>query len=96
MRILYSEWPEQKPIVEKWQNGQGPDYYYRFNFDNLKWWWKARRCKHVFKGPDMQPRDFEGMIEWPCSKCGKTYREPYGLAMLKYGKITGPWGTVKE
>jgi hypothetical protein len=53
---------------------------------------RQRFCKHIFRGPDMQLRDNEGMVNWLCSKCGKMFREPYGLAMGDYGTITGPWG----
>ena len=52
--------------------------------------WKQRRCRHVFRGPDLQPRDADGMVTWPCSKCGKVHRLEYGL--LAPGEITGPWG----
>ena len=47
-------------------------------------------CAHVFRGIDMQPRDSDGLLPWPCSKCGKVFRMEYGL--LAPGEITGPWG----
>lgn len=52
--------------------------------------WRQRCCAHVFRGIDMQPRDSDGLLPWPCSKCGKVFRMEYGL--LAPGEITGPWG----
>lgn len=48
-------------------------------------------CKHVFRPCDMQPRDNEGMVTWPCSKCGKVFTEPYGLKILENGTCEGNW-----
>lgn len=56
--------------------------------------WKQRRCKHLFRGPDLRRRDAEGMVSWPCSKCGKMHHMEYGL--LAPGEITGPWGVRDE
>lgn len=52
------------------------------------------RCKHVFRGVDMGPRAADGLLVWPCSKCGKEHRMEYGL--LAPGEITGPWGVRDE
>jgi hypothetical protein len=48
-------------------------------------------CRHVFKGCDLQSRDENGMVKWPCSKYGKVFEGEHGLQMSNYGKITGPW-----
>lgn len=53
-------------------------------------------CRHIFKGSDMQPRNSDGLVIWPCSKCGKVFKEPYGLKMSDHGTITGPWGTERD
>ena len=53
-------------------------------------------CQHLFRAPDLQPRDSDGFVTWPCSKCGKVFKEPYGLRMAEHGLITGPWGTTRE
>jgi hypothetical protein len=54
-------------------------------------------CLHEFRGIDLQPRDAAGMVTWPCAKCGKVYREPYGVLMASHGTITGPWsGSMKK
>lgn len=52
------------------------------------------RCRHVFRGVDMGPRDADGLLVWPCNKCGKEHRMEYGL--LAPGEITGPWGVRDE
>lgn len=52
---------------------------------------KQRFCKHVFRGIDLTGRNEDGNIQWPCSKCGKVFIEPYGIAVTTHGKITGPW-----
>ena len=48
-----------------------------------------RRCIHEFRGVDLPPRDADGMIRWPCSKCGEVFAMQYGLDAP--GHILGPW-----
>lgn len=56
---------------------------------------RIRYCNHVFKGPDLQTRDAEGYVTWPCSKqCGLVWRGTCGIDAP--GKILGPWGTVNK
>ena len=62
--------------------------------DRLVMWWNIKTCRHVFKGPDLIPRDETGNVTWKCSKCGFVWRGPYGLAAP--GEIVGPWGTTKH
>lgn len=52
------------------------------------------RCRHVFRGVDMPPRDGDGKVRWPCSKCGQVFAMDYGLQAP--GAITGPWGSVNR
>lgn len=53
-------------------------------------------CKHEFKGKDMQPRDHEGIVKWPCYKCGKIFTAPYGLKILEKGRCIGSWCLIKN
>lgn len=49
-------------------------------------------CKHEFNIYDSPGRDAEGMLDWPCYRCGKIFRVPYGLALpgqLIQDKTTG-------
>ena len=56
---------------------------------------KQSRCKHVFIGIDMGHRDSSGYLDWACSKCGKIFVVEYGLQIMNYGKISGPWSERK-
>jgi hypothetical protein len=47
---------------------------------------KSIICRHKFKIKDMQPRNQEGNVIWPCCKCGKIYIEECGLDVLNHGK----------
>jgi hypothetical protein len=62
-------------------------------FDLLVMFFKQRFCSHVFRGPDMGHRNEQGVLAWPCSKCGKVYEFEYGLQAQDHGQILGPWGT---
>lgn len=64
-------------------------------FNRLVMFFKQRFCRHVFAAPDMQPRNDEGIVVWPCRDCRKVYEFEYGLQALDHGEIVGPWGTVK-
>lgn len=46
-------------------------------------------CRHEFAYEDLEPRDKAGMVQWPCQKCGRVFREPYGLAMGGHGTLIG-------
>lgn len=51
------------------------------------------RCRHVYRGVDIVPRNAEGIVEWPCSICDHVARVEYGLQVIREGgTITGPWG----
>ncbi len=60
--------------------------------ERLKRWIQQKLCSHQFRGVDLGPRNFEGLVSWPCAKCGRVYQEPYGILMGNHGEITGPWG----
>ena len=57
----------------------------------FKLWYKQKFCKHLFYGKDMIPRNDEGIVKWPCSKCGKMFSAENGLEILKNGKMGGSW-----
>jgi hypothetical protein len=44
-------------------------------------------CRHEFSLLELQQRDKTGLVTWPCSKFGKVFREPYGLAVLAHGRL---------
>jgi len=64
----------------------------------LEWWKsflikrKQAKCKHYFRVADFGSRDKTGYLEWPCSRCGKVFRESCGLDVLVNGKCDGKWG----
>lgn len=53
---------------------------------------KQKFCNHLFEPKDMKSRNKNGIVEWNCCKCGKVFKEEYGLKILEYGKCTGKWG----
>lgn len=53
-------------------------------------------CKHCFKVKDFKPRDKDGFVEWDCSKCGKVFKDEYGLKILENGKCDGKWGRQND
>lgn len=56
-------------------------------------WLRLRRCRHLFRGVDLRPRDAAGIVSWPCARCGFVWRGEYGLKAP--GTITGPWSPEK-
>lgn len=48
-------------------------------------------CSHEFKGKDMQFRNKQGIVKWPCYKCSKEFEAENGLDILKHGKCIGEW-----
>jgi len=48
------------------------------------------RCKHEARLCDLQPRDADGMVTWPCRKCGKVWRGDHGLALPLTWRVVGP------
>ena len=58
---------------------------------NILKWFRRKICSHLFKAADMQSRDSNGIIHWPCSKCNKMFTAAYGLKILENGKCDGKW-----
>lgn len=42
---------------------------------------KQRFCTHTYQLIEMQPRNEQGLVKWPCMKCGKVWSGEYGLAV---------------
>lgn len=57
----------------------------------LRFFKKLKPCSHEFRGLDMQLRDEQGIVRWPCCKCGKEFKAKSGLEILKHGKCIGEW-----
>jgi len=53
-------------------------------------------CGHLFDPPDMKTRDKSGMVEWPCCKCGRVFRDTCGLYIIYAGRCTGNWVGKKQ
>lgn len=53
-------------------------------------------CRHQFRGVDLSLRGADGMVRWPCHKCGKTFAAPYGILIQSHGPIGGPWTSLNE
>lgn len=52
-------------------------------------------CSHVVLGNDLGERDSDGMVKWPCSKCGKVFKADCGLHILGPNvKCGGQWGEI--
>ena len=58
----------------------------------FKWFSKPKKCAHEFYGYDMESRDENGNVHWPCSKCKKLFVAECGLDILRHGKAMGGWG----
>lgn len=48
-------------------------------------------CIHEFRGRDIQYRNEQGTVKWPCDKCGKMFEAECGLDILHHGKCIGDW-----
>lgn len=46
-------------------------------------------CSHEFRFRDMQHRDSQGLVRWPCHKCNKLFIAENGLKILTKGKCIG-------
>lgn len=46
-------------------------------------------CRHEFRLRDLKHRDEQGMVRWPCCKCGKEFIAENGLKILNKGKCIG-------
>ena len=57
----------------------------------FNWLLGKKLCQHEFKGKDMQARNEQGIVKWPCHKCGKVFEAEYGLKILENGKCIGEW-----
>lgn len=61
-------------------------------FKKLKQWWRDFSCSHVFDPPEMQTRDENGIVRWPCMKCRHVFSSDCGINILSHGSCTGRWG----
>lgn len=50
-------------------------------------WFKNKHCKHLFVYEEMQERDKNGNVHWPCHKCNKVFIEPCGLDIIAHGDV---------
>lgn len=54
---------------------------------------RPRVCRHVFSGAQMGERNEQGILAWPCCRCGQLFHFEYGVQAGRHGVITGPWGS---
>ena len=49
---------------------------------------KQMFCRHRFDLDDLISRETtdDGLVHWPCWKCGKMFRAEYGLAIFSNGQ----------
>lgn len=52
---------------------------------------KTAFCSHEFAPIDMQHRNENGVVVWPCCKCNHIFEAECGLDILTNGKCTGDW-----